>query len=342
MRTPWLFLLVLAGAASPALAADVPDLYAATVSAQDKSVEARGDAMRRALGEVMVRVVGDPKAPRLSGADQVLEQARSLVQQYAYQGRSASGFELRAVFGRDALEKAMREAGLPVWGQSRPETLAWILNGDELVTRAGPTRIVEAVKETAERRGVRLRFPRSGALDSGRVTAADIRNGNIARIMSVSRGYGTGHVLIGAVDGNTADWRLVANGNVVSSWGTRGGQPAELASEAVGHSTDVYARRYASTGGDSGRVTVAIDGIGGGRGYTRVTDFLSGLTAVDAVTPILVDGKTVVFRVAGPGKADALDRRIGLANWLSDNQVARNLAGLYAGKGPSLGYSVSE
>lgn len=351
------------------MAVTVEDLYAATVPVANKSAGARADALRRALAEVMVRVSGDPRVAQFAEAEAILDQAQSLVQRYGYRqsnvsasrgtitdqqdqapdsktdhansGNTTAGLKLHAVFDGSALEAAMLEAGLPVWGSSRPVTMVWLLANGELVTQAGPAEIVNAMKAAAERRGVPLRFPPAAAATSGPVKPADIRNGHIARLMMVSRGYGTEHVLTGQIDGQTADWRLIEDGNVLSRWHDRGEPPASLAASAVGHSAAVYARRYAAVGVGHGRVMVAVQGIGGGRGYTRVREFLTGLTGVEAVTPVLVDAKTVVFRVVGPGDVEALDHRIGVVGWLEENRLARNLAERYAVKMPALGYSVS-
>lgn len=351
------------------MAVTVEDLYAAKVPVANKSAAARADALRRALAEVMVRVSGDPRVAQFAQAEAILDRAQSLVQLYGYQQRNVSdaggktpdkrgqapdaktngsgsdettvALKLRAVFDGSALEAAMLEAGLPVWGSSRPVTMVWLLANGELVTQAGPAEIVNAMKAAAERRGVPLRFPPAAAATSGPVKPADIRNGHIARLMMVSRGYGTEHVLTGQIDGQTADWRLIEDGNVLSRWHDRGEPPAVLAASAVGHSAAVYARRYAAVGAEHGRVMVAVQGIGGARGYTRVRAFLAGLTAVEAVTPVLVDAKTVVFRVTGPGDAEALDHRIGVVGWLEDNRLARNLAERYAANMPALGYSAS-
>lgn len=371
MRKYWLFLFILACVPAPAVAVTVQDLYAATVPVPNESASARADALRRALAEVMVRVSGDPRVAQFAEAESVLDQAQSLVQRYGYQhdkvsaapGKKAdtqdqapesstnasdsavntSRLKLRAVFEGAALEAAMLEAGLPVWGQSRPVTMVWMLANGELVTRAGPENIVKAMKAAAQRRGVPLQFPPAEAATSGLVMPADIRGGNITRVVMVSRRYGTGHVLLGQVGSQSSMWRLIEAGKVLSRWQKRGRKLASVAASAVGHSANVYARRYAAVGTGKGNsnVMVAVQGIDGGHGYTRVREFFTDLTAVHAVTPVLVDGKTVVFRITGPGDADALDHRIGVVGWLEDSKLAHNLATLYAGTTPALGYRIS-
>lgn len=340
MRKHWLLFLVLACAAPPAMAVTVDDLYTATVAVSDEGDAARADALQRALGEVMVRVSGDPQITEFSRAAGILNQARSLLQQYRYQSAEKSALRLRAVFEGPAVESAMLDAGLPVWGQSRPLTMVWLLVDGKLVTRAGPSALVDAMQQIAQHRGVPLRFPSADAAASGRVAPADIRTANIARLMTVSSRYGTNHLLLGEIGSGAATWQLIEAGTTLASWRDRGEQASALAAAGITHAADVYARRYAVVGTQSGTVMVAVEGIDGGDGYTRVREFLRKLTAVQAVIPVVVDDEAVVFRVLGPGRGQALDHRISVVGWLHQDRLARELARLYAGDAPSLGYRI--
>lgn len=342
MRKYWLVLAVLACASSPAAAVTVSDLYVATVPVKNESASARADGIRRALAQVMVRVSGDPRVAKFAESESILDQGRSLLQRYGYQRSGKSNLLLRAVFEGPALETAMLDAGLPVWGQSRPVTMVWLLVDGDLATRSGPQGVVQAMKAKASRRGIPLRLPPASAATGGRVSPAAIRNGNLSRLTEASRHYGTSHILVGQVADGAATWTLAADGAILQRWRTHGDQAASMVAAAVAHTATVYASRYAAVGTDNGTVIVGVQGVGGGRGYTRVRDFLSGLTAVEAVTPVLVDGKTVVFRITGPGDAEALDHRISVAGWLEDDKAARKFATQYAGGLPALGYSISQ
>lgn len=341
LRKHWLFFLVLTCAPLTATAVTMPHLYAATVPVADESASARADALQRALGAVMVRVSGDPHVTEFTQAASILEDARSVLQQYSYQSAGKEDLRLRAVFEGAALEAAMLAAGLPVWGQSRPLTMVWLLVDGALVTRTGSPVLVDAMQAAASRRGVPLRFPSADAAAGDKITPTDIRNRNVSRLMAVSAGYGSSHALLGEISEDAATWRLIEGADVLQRWRDRGNQTASLAAAGVSHSATVYARRYAAVGTETGRVVVAIQGIDGGDGYTRVRDFLRGLTAVNAVIPVLVDGENVVFRILGPNDAEALDRRISVAGWLQDGRLARDLATLYAGETAVLGYSIA-
>lgn len=341
MRWNWLFLVMLACASSSSLAVTVPDLYAATVAVKNESAKARTDALRRALGEVMVRVSGRADIKQSPGVGQVLDQAQSLLQRYGYKNSKTTGLKLYSEFEGRALEQAMLKAGLPVWGASRPVTMAWVLVDGALVTQSGPEKIVSAMKAAAEQRGLPLRFPRAEVATNNNVVPADIRKGHIPRIMMVTRTYDTRHVLLGEVGKNSANWRLIVDGTTLQKWRARADGSVALAKGAVGYAAQVYSQRYARVGTEDGTVVVGIQGVHDSQAFTRVRDYLTGMTGVDEVTPMFVHDETLVLEIAGPNDAKVFERRVGTVGWLSDSQSARQLAMQYADKHPVLGYSLS-
>lgn len=119
--------LLLAGfwvllATAPALARDTQ--YTVTVPVADRSEAARGTAVRQALGDVLIRLSGDPAILRQAGGAALVAKANRYLQQYQYEGNEAGGaLQLRAGFDGAALETEMRQQGLPLRGRERPPTL---------------------------------------------------------------------------------------------------------------------------------------------------------------------------------------------------------------------------
>lgn len=119
--------LLLAGlwvllASAPALARDTQ--YSATVPVADRSGVARGAAVRQALGEVLIRLSGDPAVLQQAGGAALVAMANRYLQQYQYEGNEAGGaLLLRAGFDGAALEAEMHQQGLPLWGRERPPAL---------------------------------------------------------------------------------------------------------------------------------------------------------------------------------------------------------------------------
>jgi hypothetical protein len=98
--------------------------YTARVPIETDTAEAREQALREALAEVLLRVSGVPAEPRM------LDQARQWVLHFGVE-RDDTGLGLRAGFDGRAIDRALRAEGLPVWGAYEGDlmTLAVIVAG---------------------------------------------------------------------------------------------------------------------------------------------------------------------------------------------------------------------
>lgn len=343
-----LLLLVLLAPAAPA--AEMDDLYVGTVPVPDQSAGARQEALRGALEPVLVRITGDPAILRRQGVDALLEKAPEWVQRYGYEdgGGDDDSLRLRARFDATAVQNALRQAGLPVWGRERPQTLVLlVIEGEaDIVSARDVETVASTMLDTAERRGVPLVFPRRGGDERRRLRAADIRYGEIADLATVAKRYDASHVLVGRVERVSGAWRgewtLNHRGDTVTEWQISGAGRGGLLAEATERLSDHYARRFAVYGGAEADtvVTVAVDGVAGVETYARIGRYLRDLSVVETAIPVLVDREAVVFRVQLDGDAALLARSIALAGWLREDPLAENLAGLYAAGGHALGYRV--
>ena len=130
-----LIIVALTALAPIASAADV-DLYEATVPVSDQSTETRVRALQMAMATVLVRITGDRAVASGNAGQRILRRAPQFVQQYRYARRAVPLGEfgpisdemvLSAEFDAKALNGAVRDADLPLWGKERPTTLVWML-----------------------------------------------------------------------------------------------------------------------------------------------------------------------------------------------------------------------
>lgn len=391
---PLLLLLL----APPVPAADVDDLYVGEAPVADQSAEARAEALQTALGQVLVRVSGDPDILEREAAAELLSHAPDWVMSYGYEeveeeeeedgeeetgaadtaetaplGRNAGpGADpapdpaaegddtgdaavaeepellLRARFDATAVERALRRRGLPVWGRERPRTLVFlVVEGEaDIVPARAADEVAAAMRETAKRRGVPLIFPERGGAERREVRAADIRYGDLQNARAAARAYDASHVLVGRVArigaGWRGEWTLSYRGETVAEWSDGGAGRDDVLAAGARRLADTYARRFAVYGGAEADtvVAVAVDGVTAVEDYVRIGRYLRDLTAVETAIPVLVDREAVVFRVQLSGDARVLTRGIELADWLYEDELARNLAALYAGGGRALGYRI--
>jgi hypothetical protein len=315
-------LLLVAG---PLRADRVDGLYEAEGVFEDD----RAAGFEDALAQVLVRVTGRRDIAGRDEARAVLENAQS----YAQQFRQPAPGRLWVAFDGAALERDLAQLGVPVWGADRPATLLWVAvdagGGSRFVLSSGAesgveTRLRDALRAAAVRRGIPVMFPLMDAEDRSRASFAEVWGGFEDSILAASARYGADAVLVGrmnASDPGFVRWTLLdESGSQRWSGGLE---------ESIDRVADVFAARFAvvSSGGAS-VVNLAVSGVASVEDYARVLRFLERLTAVESCTVERVEGEEVLFRLALRGDAAALEEAIGLGRLLSREPSAPGDPGL--------------
>ena len=343
-------------------AAPIQGLYRAEVEVDDQSESAREQGLQRALQQVMVRVTGDPDIAYTSDGRAVAEQARQLVQQFGYKRVAASRdssnaqdsdddnetsapatrLHLRVKFNRGAVNNALRRAGLPVWGSERPETLLWLAQAQGGAPELLSGSAVGPARNVADKRGLAIRVAEAG----DGATAADVIAGYDDRLRSAARARGLSNMLVGKLRNQgglwSAEWRLMQGEQTLKQWRDSAERRDQLVAEGLRRLANIYAQRYAVRGGSSSEVALAVDGVGSQDAFARVSRYLADLTAVEQARPLAVTPDYVVFSVTLSGDAAVFERSLGLADMLTRDDAARDLAGLHATGATALGYRYSK
>lgn len=305
--------LALLAATFPAQGARVEGLYQAEV----EQAGSRDEAFRAALGQVLVRMTGRRDAPGRPEVAPLLANAASFAQQFSQPAPN----RLWVAFDGLALERELGRLGQPVWGAERPSTLAWIAvdagGGKRFVVASGAELDEEAaihaeVLEAAASRGIPVVFPLMDAEDRARASFAEVWGGFEDSIREASERYGVDAVLVGrlaAEDMGRGRWTLYgADG--VERWN------ASVA-DSIGRVADRFAARFAVvSSGETRTVQLSVAGISSIEDYGRVSRFLAGLTAVQALDVETVEGDEVVFRVSMRGEPATLDEAVRLGGVL--------------------------
>ena len=334
--------------ARPGLPAHVDTLYQATVDLRDlepsagsrtgedpkaadkprfQSEEARRRAlMEAALGQVLVRlagtsqVVADPVVQR-----RVIGRAQSFVQRFQYLERGGEhGPRMRVHFTESAVRDALWETGWPVWGRFRPGILVWVAyRGDGGLQLASPDshpRVFDALRQEAHRDGLPLLFPLLDGRDRDRLTAKDLLFEDWTTIRSASRRYDPDGVLLLRLDGKgggfKAKWALRA-GEAPEVFGTEGKGLQAAVAEGLDGVLVRLSRRYTVYPGPGTDLEIEVGELGGLDHFARVERGLAGLAAVEAVTPIRVDGDRARYRLSFRGQPEEASHVLRLLDFLS-------------------------
>lgn len=172
-------------AASSAMAASLPDLYKVREAVATQQPSEREEALRQAFDTLLLRLTGDTDTQNKNVA-QLRQDPQQLISKYVYE-------EGAVVVDFDPLttERALRSAGLSLWGAERPGILAWWLTetveGSQLV---GDTRDGTAdLQAAAQHRGLPLRLPLADLSEQLAVTAETLAAKDPQELRELSERY---------------------------------------------------------------------------------------------------------------------------------------------------------
>lgn len=340
----WVF-LALSLLALPLPAAEVKGLYEAEMQVPNQSRSERGLAMSAALAEVVTRVSGRREArlqPKVAAA---IRRPARLLQQYRYRPLpedlrevALPGEDPQLVFFRfdkQAVDRLLRDSGLPVWGATRPSVLAWVAVADGgrryLLGADSPDELRELVEQEARRRGLPLMLPLLDLQDQRQVSFADVWGRFREPVLAASRRYRPEAVLTGRL-GRTADgewqaeWSII-EGRDADSWRADGVLAAEVVEEGVAGALGWLAARYAPLGGGSeeGRLRVRVGDVRDLGDFARVERYLQSLQQVTQVQAREVAPGRVEFMLDLQGQADGMAQTIALGRVLLPDASPRPL-----------------
>lgn len=310
------------------------DLYQGEVAVEDQSSRARDAALSDALAQVLVKVTGNPEAPARDIVRDHLSSASRYIQQYQYRTEQRARPDrespervllLRARFDPSAVERILDEASLARWGQERPTVLVWLVmqrgGARELVGMDEPA-VADALHRAAERRGLPVLLPLLDLADQRTVSTRELWGGFTESLAEASARYGTETFLLGRLSGDDDAWRgrwTLHDQGRERQFESQAETLETVLADGVASSANILGSRYAvSVTEQSGRrIRVAVDGVRRLRDYDRVLDYLGGLTLVQELTLVGVQGETLSLEMTMSGGLDRLDQVIGFGQVLA-------------------------
>ncbi len=333
-RMPWLCLAVLLLLASGiAGGAEVEGLYEVGIPVQDKTRGEQRRAFRLALEQVLVKVSGNraPLAmPRLKLAFQKLE---AYVQQFRYQlaepDRPRAGDELPLVlevsFDHEGVNRLLRQAGLPVWGRTRPAVLMWLAleqaEGRKILASDAPGPLPGLLQAGAAARGLPLNLPILDLEDQAQVRITDVWGGFLEPVNVASQRYGSDAVLVGKAYSVLSTlwevrWSLMLEDRI-QHWTSRADGVEALLEEGIHETADRLAAAFGRVKeGPSTAEVLVVKGLNRLEDYARVHTYLLSLERVRRVEVVRLAGERVSFRIEARGGLEALQRLLVLGEVL--------------------------
>ncbi len=331
-----------------ALGAEVRGLYEAEMLVPNQTRSERGLAMSAALAEVVTKVSGRRDARLRPRVAQAIRRPAQLLQQYRYRvlpehrrGEAIPGDDPQLVFfqfDKKAVDKLLRDSGLPVWGATRPTVLAWLAVEDGgrryLLGADSPDELRRLVTREARRRGLSLLLPLLDLQDQRQLSFADVWGRFRDPLLAASRRYRPEAVLAGRLQRTAegewqADWWII-EGRDSEQWRANGVLPAEVVEEGMAGAVSWLAQRYAplTAGREEGHLRVTVEGVRSLADFARVEGYLQSLQQVKHVRVRQLGAGRVDFGLALQGSPEGVAQTIALGQMLAPAAAPAETAGI--------------
>lgn len=284
-------------------------LYQVREPVSSQTPEERTQATQKALETLVLRLTGDAKAVQSPALEAIRKDPQQIISQYGYDAGPPES--LQVDFDPVSTDRALRQAGLSLWGTNRPALLGWWLNdsvdGSSLVGDGQSA--AEPLRLAAQHRGLPLRLPLADLSEQLVGTAENLEGSNPAPLNDASERYGADALL--AVHAHedegkwTAKWRLWV-GEQQEQGSAEAPDQAALADAVMLAVSQRLAPRYAVKPGISTEQLLEVQGMTLER-YAQLTRLLEPFGGQLKS----VDGDRIVYQVNG--SADQLRSQLGLA-----------------------------
>lgn len=321
-------------AATAGFAVQVTTLYRANIPVTTQSSDERNKSLQQGLGQVLIKVSGNSAILQNPDVKSHLHLADSLMQQFSYAAAKdkIKPFILQMDFDPEGVNKILRDAHVPLWGQVRPLILVWMdyaapNHPAEILNTESANGTAAALKADADARGIPMIFPMMDMTDMNQVSANDIATMAIPNLQAAAKRYQSDAILIGHITqantGFTAQWKLVL-GDQQWDWSSSGNQVADLLSGVTDNVANTLAARYSGVMSNNVKTTVTlkVSGITAPDDYSQLMSYLEHLPPVMDVEPQQVTGSDVTISIRLRGDIKLLTQAISLGQKLTPETVA--------------------
>lgn len=240
-----------------AMAAPLNDLYKVREPVASQQPEAREEALRNAFDTLVLRLTGEAESDRVS---QLRADPQQLVSRYGYEDDAVV-----VSFDPVTTERALRSAGLSLWGVDRPSILTWWLsesvNGSQLVGDAQEGS--SDLRAAAQHRGLPLRLPLADLSEQLATTAETVTANEPQALRDVSERYDADGLLavLARQSGETweASWRLWLSDKQAQGKAS-GDSRAAVADEVMLAVSTFLAPQYRIAPGEMSEITLEVLG----------------------------------------------------------------------------------
>ena len=332
-------LLLLITGFVPVQGATVKDLYQTQVPVADQQEAARNKAASAGMADVLVKVSGSRTVLRNEEIQRAMQSGSRYLSRFSYNKNpepvtTEEGEELaylvELLYRKNAIMDLLTISNEPIWAESRPATLIWMVvddleNGRRLPLADDLSDIRQITEEQAVRRGLPVIWPIYDLQEQSALTLDQLWQADNQAVLGASMRYEADGVLqgrlLGASDGV---WRTAweySFGDSTTYWDSECEELADCVAVPIDAVAEILAARYALISTDDGnQVTLQVDGLDSFDDYGDVLFYFKKLIAVSNVELASVKGTSFTFVLRLNTDQEKLQELIGLNDRLAPLQ----------------------
>jgi hypothetical protein len=277
-----------------------PAFYSTEVTVNSQNADERNRGMVRALGQVLVRLTGNPQAPSNAVIRRASANIDALVSNHAFRQESeiVNGLPvyttiLAVMFDPASIDALIAGAGLKYWSTERPKPILWLAiddgRGPRLVTSQQPN-VVKPLATRGLERGMRYLLPAGTAAEQAGVAAVWRLDAPALQVLTDR--YRNDAQLIGKVfrqaPGWTGAWVLTQGGAEIARWSFSDADPRRVIASGADEGANALAKRdgVLLDIGVAGLYSIEVVGVNSQGDFIRLMSYLQTLAVVSKVTVI--------------------------------------------------------
>lgn len=314
-------LVLLISVTSTAFAVRVNSIYKAELPVASQSVQDRNQAVQQGLEQVLIKVSGNSRVLENPAIKSHLTSADTLMQEFSYAAapRTVNNlpYLLELQFDNEGINKLLRDAGVPIWGQNRPLIVAWVTFEEpnhpaEIVSSDTGNDVQAFLKQHANARGLPILLPMMDMTDLNQVTAHDVTAMALPTLQNAAKRYASDAILVGQLKQSgsglvNSEWKFVM-GTEQKNWEITGKNVSDVLSTVINNTADNLAARYSVVMSNAAQMqlTLKVSGVKQQDDLLRLMGYLQRLTSVTEVRLSHVSGDEVVLNVSLRGNKKSL------------------------------------
>ncbi len=277
-----------------------PALYRGEAVMDTLGDNAKRIATAQALGQVIVKLTGNPAANGNVVIRRAMPSAASLVAETTTRqdGDTASGMPvyknvLSVSFDPEAVDALIGAAGLKYWTGARPKPILWLVIDDGRGPRLVTSQQLSVVRPLAVRgleRGMRFLLPTGNSVELAATNS--VWTLNAAALQPLTARYQNNTQVIGkvyrSVSGWSAQWVMTQDGAEVARWVDTKADPRQVIASGADGAADAIAKRdavYLNTG-VAGKYRIDVVGVNESQDFIRLMGYLQQMAIVRRVQVI--------------------------------------------------------